>query len=205
MKQTKLFDTEKYAQSSVYRGSLTIGRRNKKLLEGIKFVSGSLIIREEINKLPDGLEVGNKLIIDKVCSKLVLKNLKVNNYIEFFFFSINKIYPTVQVKEYRIENMRTVLTFNNVYEIYEAFPHLVPDEEELQSKYGFNHIKPKDGAKYIPVVLGSITPEDAQKITKAKYIVVYSAGKQILDIIKGNDYGDELYSEILDLLPDLED
>lgn len=189
-----------------YNGSLTIGRKNKKLLKEIKSVSGSLTIREKINKLPDGLEVGNKLIIEKVCSDLVLKNLKVNSYIQFFFCTINKIYPSAQAKEYRVENLwnNTVLIFNNVYEIYEAFPHLVPDEEELQSKYGFDHIKPKDGAKIVPVVLGSITPKDAQKITKAKYIVVYSAEKQVLYIIKGNDYGNELYSEIFDVLPDIE-
>ena len=196
---------KKFYQSSAYHGSLTIGRKNKKLLKDIKFVSGSLTIQEEINELPEGLEVGNKLIINKVCSELDLKNLKVNNYIQFFFFSINKIYPTALAKEYRVENMWTELTFNSVYEIYEAFPHLVPDEEELQSKYGFNHIKPKDGAKIIPVVLGSITPEDVQKIITAKYVVVYSAEKQLIDIMKGNAYGNELYSEILDVLPDLED
>lgn len=189
-----------------YNGSLTIGRKNKKLLKEIKSVSGSLTIREKINKLPDGLEVGNKLIIEKVCSDLVLKNLKVNSYIQFFFCTINKIYPSAQAKEYRVENLwnNTVLTFNNVYEIYEAFPHLVPDEKELQNKYGFDHIKPKDGAKIVPVVLGNITPKDAQKITKAKYIVVYSTEKQVLDIMKGNDYGNELYSEIFDVLPDIE-
>ena len=202
--EDKMDSVKKNYNSDVYQGSLTIGRRNKKLLEQIKYVSGSLNIHEKITELPKNLEVASNLTIQTVCPDLELKNLKIKGYIKFVACDIKNIHPSAQAKEYRIENMwnNSVLTFTSVYEIYEAFPHLVPDE--FQDEYGFEHITIKDRMRIAPIVLGSIDSHTAQKCMKAKYIVVYSAEKQVLDIMKGNDYGNELYSEIFDVLPDIE-
>lgn len=196
---------KKEYNSSVYNGSLFVGHKNKKLLKHIKFIAGCLDVHVKIDELPDDLEVASNLNFKTTCPNLNLKNLKVYGYIKFVANGINKIYPSVQAEEYYVENIwyDTIFTFNNVYDIYEAFPHLVPDE--FQNEYGFEHIQVKAGQEFVPVVLGNINPKDIPIITRAKYVVVYSAEKQILDVMRGDDYCDKLYSEIFNALPDFED
>ena len=62
-----------------------------------------------------------------------------------------------------------------------------------------------DGAKYVPVVLGSINQKDIPILLNAKFILVYSADKKFLDLIGGDEYKHELYYKIYDKLPDMED
>ena len=192
--------------STIHNEKLTIRRKNKHLLNNLKYVSRRVNITTEIDKLPDNLEIGSYLNIVSCCPYLDLKNLKVHNYIIFSANDIHKIYPTVEAKDYYVSIGRgQMLRFKNVYEIYDVLPHLVPDESEFQSKYGFDHIQLKDGAKYVPVVLGSINSKDMPILFKSKLILVYSADKKFLDLIGGDEYKHELYYKIYDELPDMED
>lgn len=192
--------------SAIHYGKLTIRRKNKHLLDNLKYVTRRLNIATEIDKLPDNLEITSYLSIMYYCPNLDLKNLKVHSYIEFLANGIHKIYPSAEAKDYYVSVGRgQMLRFKNVYEIYAVLPHLVPDKDEFQSKYGFDNIKLKDGAKYVPVVLGSINQKDIPILLNAKLILVYSADKKFLDLIGGDEYKHELYYKIYDELPDMED
>ncbi|MBO6087717.1 hypothetical protein J6P92_05150 [bacterium] len=130
-----------------------------------------------------------------------LKNLTVNNSIDCRHLKgLEKIYPTAKAEQYFISDSEfssdSEWEFNSVYEIYEAFPHLVPDDKELQSKYGFDVIKPEE-------VKGKISPIifDKPKFD-AEYVAVYSKDKKLLKIISQEDGA---YDSFLNFLPDLDE
>ena len=189
--------------SLVHNGNLTIMRKADYIPEKLEYITGNLIIQRTIDFIPQNLKVGGRLGIKASCPNLDLRNINVKENISFIYDCVHKIYPSVIAGDYYIEYIPPIcFGFNSVYEIYESFPHLVPDE--FQNEYGFEHITIKDGMRIAPIVLGSIDSNVARKCMNAKYIVVYSAEKQVLEIMRGDDYSNELYSEIFDVLPDLE-
>lgn len=191
--------------STIHYGKLTIRRKNKHLLDNLKYVSRRVNICGEIEQLPYNLEIASNLYIEAYCKNLDLKNINVHGHIRFCCNRIRKIYPSAKAHEYYIECRYGIplLKFDSVYEIYETFPHLVPDE--FQNEYGFDHITIKDGQKIVPVVLGSIKPKDIPSIIKAKYIVIHSAEKQLQKVITDDANNKGFYNELYGLLPDMED
>lgn len=189
--------------STIHYGKLTIRRKNKHLLDNLKYVSRRVNICGEIEQLPYNLEIASNLNIVAYCTNLDLKDINVHGYIRFDSNRIHKIYPSAKAKEYHIECYHGIRVFHSVYEIYEAFPHLVPDE--FQNEYGLDHITIKDGQDIVPVVLGSINQKDIPNIIKAKYIVIYSAENQLQKVVTNDIDSKDFYNELYELLPDVED
>ena len=160
---------------------------------------------EKIEQLPYNLEIASNLNIVAYRKNLDLKNINVHGHIRFCCDRIRKIYPSAKAHEYYIECRYGIplLNFDSVYEIYEAFPHLVPDE--FQNEYGFEHITIKDGQEIVPVVLGSINKKDVPNIIKAKYVVVYSEEKRLHKLVANDAINKDFYNKLYDLLSDLDD
>lgn len=130
-----------------------------------------------------------------------LKDINVAHFLSCRSLNgLKKIYPTISAENYYIydstfsSDRDFYFEFCSVDEIYEAFPHLVPDDEELQNKYGFNRVKSTEiHGDILPIVL------DVSGIISSKYAAVYSKDKKLLKVINNDDYD---YGFLYSLLPD---